>query len=138
MLIPFFYTLREAKLPVSVKEYLTLLEALKAGVIGPSIDDFYFLSRITLVKDEAHFDRFDQAFGAFFNGVAKLTDSKEIPEDWLRQLIERDLTPEQKAAISAHMPLALVILVCVTLGTLFLYLSDVRPGSRRPSVADLQ
>ena len=101
MLIPFFYTLREAKLPVSVKEYLTLLEALKAGVIGPSIDDFYFLSRITLVKDEAHFDRFDKAFGAFFNGVAKLTDSKEIPEDWLRQLIERELTPEQKAAISA-------------------------------------
>ena len=101
MLIPFFYTLRDAKLPVSVKEYLTLLEALKAGVIGPSIDDFYFLSRITLVKDEAHFDRFDKAFGAFFNGVARLTESKEIPEDWLRQLIERDLTPEQKAAIAA-------------------------------------
>ncbi|MBW8756635.1 MAG: VWA domain-containing protein [Burkholderiales bacterium] len=101
MLIPFFYTLREARLPVSVKEYLTLLEALKAGIIGPSIDDFYFLSRATLVKDEAHFDRFDKAFGAFFNGVAKLTSSKEIPEDWLRQLIERELTPEQKAAIAA-------------------------------------
>ena len=101
MLIPFFYTLREARLPVSVKEYLTLLEALKAGVIGPSIDDFYYLSRATLVKDEAHFDRFDKAFGAFFNGVARLTESREIPEDWLRQLIERELTPEQKAAIAA-------------------------------------
>jgi len=101
MLIPFFYTLRDARLPVSVKEYLTLLEALKAGVIGPSIDDFYFLARTTLVKDEAHFDRFDKAFGAFFDGVAQLAASKEIPEDWLRQLIERELTPEQKAAISA-------------------------------------
>jgi len=101
MLIPFFYTLRDARLPVSVKEYLTLLEALKAGVIEPSIDEFYFLARATLVKDEAHFDRFDKAFGAFFNGVAALADSKEIPEDWLRQLIERELTPEQKAALSA-------------------------------------
>src|ERR1700754_3226404 len=101
MLIPFFYTLRDARLPVSVKEYLPLLEALKAGVIGPSIDDFYFLARATLVKDEAHFDRFDKAFGAFFDGVAQLAGAKEIPQDWLRQLIERELTPEQKAAISA-------------------------------------
>ena len=56
MLIDFFFTLRAAKLPVSVKEYLTLLEAIKAEVIGPSVDDFYFLSRTTLVKDEANFD----------------------------------------------------------------------------------
>ena len=59
MLIDFFYTLRSAKLPVSVREYLTLLEALKAGVIGPRVDDFYFLARLTLVKDEAHFDKFE-------------------------------------------------------------------------------
>ena len=68
MLINFFYTLRAAKLPVSVKEYLTLLEALQAGVIddegGPSVDKFYFLSRTTLVKDEANFDKFDRAFSA--------------------------------------------------------------------------
>ena len=101
MLIPFFYALRSARLPVSVKEYLTLVEALKAGVISASIDDFYFLARATLVKDEAHFDRFDKAFGAFFDGVAQLTSAKEIPEDWLRQLIERELTPEQKAAVAA-------------------------------------
>jgi uncharacterized protein with von Willebrand factor type A (vWA) domain len=101
MLIPFFYTLRSARLPVSVKEYLTLIEALKAGVISPSIDEFYYLARATLVKDEAHFDRFDKAFGAFFAGVKQITDAKEIPEDWLRQALERELTPEQKAAISA-------------------------------------
>ena len=68
MLIDFFYTLRSAKLPVSVKEYLSLLEALEAGVVGPksesawSLDDFYFLSRLTLVKDEKHYDKFDRAY----------------------------------------------------------------------------
>ena len=71
MLINFFYTLRAAKLPVSVKEYLTLLEALKAGVIDTSIDQFYFLARSALVKDEAHFDKFDRAFGAYFKGGMK-------------------------------------------------------------------
>ena len=100
MLIDFFYTLRAAKLPVSVKEYLTLLEALKAGVIGPSVDDFYFLSRLTLVKDEAHFDKFDRAFGAYFKGVEMLTDfGKEIPLEWLQKLLEKELSPEEKAAI---------------------------------------
>ena len=100
MLIDFFYTLRSAKLPVSVKEYLTLLEALKAGVIGPSVDDFYYLARITLVKDEAHFDKFDRAFGAYFKGVEMLTDfGKEIPLEWLQKILEKELTPEEKAAI---------------------------------------
>ena len=79
MLIDFFYTLRAAKLPVSVKEYLTLLEALEANVVGPnsdasSMDDFYHLSRMILVKDEKHFDKFDKAFGAYFKGVEMLTD----------------------------------------------------------------
>jgi uncharacterized protein with von Willebrand factor type A (vWA) domain len=69
MLIDFFYTLRAAKLKVSVKEYLTLLEAIKAGVIGTSVDDFYYLARTSLVKDEAHFDKFDRAFAAYFKGV---------------------------------------------------------------------
>src|ERR1700755_938045 len=101
MLIPFFYTLRAAKLPVSVKEYLTLLQALKAGVIGPSIDDFYVLARTALVKDDAHFDRVDQAFASFFNGVATLAAAHEIPADWLRQMLEREFTSEQKAAIAA-------------------------------------
>jgi len=105
MLINFFYTLRAAKLPVSVKEFLTLLEALQARVVGPdsqacSIDDFYFLSRLILVKDEKHYDKFDRAFGAYFKGVELLTDfTKEIPLDWLKKTLERELTPEQKAAI---------------------------------------
>jgi uncharacterized protein with von Willebrand factor type A (vWA) domain len=100
MLIDFFYTLRSAKLPVSIKEYLTLLEALRAGVIGPSIDEFYVLARTTLVKDEAHFDKFDRAFGAYFKGVEMLADfTKEVPLDWLRKTLELELTPEEKAAI---------------------------------------
>jgi uncharacterized protein len=100
MLINFFYTLRAAKLPVSVKEYLTLLEALKVGVIGPSVDDFYFLARTTLVKDETQFDKFDRAFGAYFKGVEMLTDfGKEIPLEWLQKILEKELSPEEKAAI---------------------------------------
>src|SRR5690349_21748616 len=73
MLINFFFTLRAAKLKVSVKEYLTLLEAIKAGVIddeaGPTVDKFYYLARTALVKDEANFDKFDRAFAAYFKGV---------------------------------------------------------------------
>src|SRR5574343_1723813 len=104
MLIDFFYTLRAAKLPVSVKEYLTLLEALEAGVVGPrsedawSLDDFYFMARTALVKDEKHFDKFDRAFAAYFKGVEMVADfTKPIPQDWLRQEMERILSDEQKA-----------------------------------------
>jgi uncharacterized protein len=101
MLIQFLYTLRAAKLPVSVKEFLTLLEALKAGVIGPSVDDFYYLARTTLIKDETQFDKFDRAFAAYFKGVEWLTDfTKEVPLEWLRKHLELALTPEQKAAVS--------------------------------------
>ena len=106
MLIDFFYTLRAAKLPVSVKEFLTLLEALQADVVGPrqpdacSIDDFYYLARTALVKDEKHFDKFDRAFAAYFKGVEHIADfRKEIPAEWLRKILEKELTPEQKAAI---------------------------------------
>jgi uncharacterized protein with von Willebrand factor type A (vWA) domain len=107
MLIDFFYTLRVAKLPVSVKEYLTLLEALQAEVIGPgsgqcSLDDFYHLSRASLVKDEKHYDKFDKAFGAYFKGVDQLTAfHADIPLDWLKKTLEKNLSPEQKAAIEA-------------------------------------
>jgi uncharacterized protein with von Willebrand factor type A (vWA) domain len=104
MLIDFFYTLRAAKLPVSVKEFLMLLEALQAHVVGPSnpdacsMDDFYYLARTALVKDEKHFDKFDRAFAAYFKGVELLADfSKPIPADWLRQELERLLSDEQKA-----------------------------------------
>ncbi|HRN77415.1 VWA domain-containing protein [Ottowia sp.] len=106
MLIDFFYTLRAAKLPVSVKEFLTLLEALEANVVGPkqpdacSIDDFYYLARTALVKDEKHFDKFDRAFAAYFKGVEQIADfRKEIPADWLRKVLEKTLSPEEKATI---------------------------------------
>lgn len=108
MLINFFYTLRAAKLPVSVKEYLNLLDALKQGVVGPmsadgtghSLDEFYYLSRTILVKDEKHYDKFDRAFGAYFQGVEMIADlNKEIPFDWLRKTLERELNPEEMAKI---------------------------------------
>ncbi len=102
MLIDFFFSLRHAKLPVSVKEYLTMLEALKAQVIAPSIDEFYSLSRMTLVKDEKHFDKFDQTFAAYFKDVENLVDWKsDIPLDWLQKTLERELSPEEKAKIEA-------------------------------------
>lgn len=104
MLIDFFYALRAAKLPVSVREWLTLLQALQAQVVGPnnpdacSMDDLYFLMRATLVKDEKHFDKFDQAFAAYFKGVDTIADfTQPIPADWLRQELERLLSDEQKA-----------------------------------------
>ena len=104
MLIDFFYTLKAAKLPVSVKEYLGLLEALKADVVGPrnpqacSMDDFYFLSRAILIKDEKHYDKFDRAFAAYFKGVEMVADfNQQVPADWLRQELERLLSDEQKA-----------------------------------------
>ena len=92
MLTDFFYTLRAAKLPVSVKEFLTLLEALRAGVIEPSVDQFYFLARTSLVKDEALYDRFDRAFAAYFKGVEMIADfTKDIPLEWLRKNLELEL-----------------------------------------------
>jgi len=106
MLIDFVYALRSARLPVSIKEYLTLLEALQAGVIaddgGPTVDKFYHLARTVLVKDEALFDKFDRAFGAYFKGVEIVADfTQEVPLDWLRRTLENELTPEQKAAVEA-------------------------------------
>jgi uncharacterized protein with von Willebrand factor type A (vWA) domain len=100
MLIDFFYTLRNAKLKVTVQEFLTLLEALKSGVIDTSVDQFYYLARTTLVKDETHFDKFDRAFAAYFKGVEMVADfSKELPLDWLKKTMEREFTAEEKAAI---------------------------------------
>ncbi|OYU27311.1 MAG: hypothetical protein CFE41_12010 [Burkholderiales bacterium PBB2] len=104
MLIKFFYTLRAAKLPVSVREFLSLLEGLEKGVIGSegaaTIDDFYFLARTTLIKDETQFDKFDRAFAAYFKGVELLSDfSQEVPLEWLRQHLQLELSDEQKAAI---------------------------------------
>ena len=100
MLIDFFFTLRAAKLKVSVKEYLMLLEALKEGVVSNSVDEFYVLARTTLVKDETQFDKFDRAFAAYFKGVELLTDfTQDIPLEWLQKKLELELSAEEKAAI---------------------------------------
>ena len=103
MLIPFFYRLREGGMNTSITELLTLLEAMKCGVAGTSVDDFYYLSRATLVKDESQFDRFDRIFAAYFNGVEDgLGDLfEELPEDWLRQQAELLLTEEERAKIES-------------------------------------
>jgi uncharacterized protein with von Willebrand factor type A (vWA) domain len=102
MLIGFFLHLKSARLPVSTREFLTLLEALEARVVSLSIDDFYHLARASLIKDEAQFDRYDVAFASYFKGVDTIFDIRaEIPEEWLRREFERLLTPEDKAKIQA-------------------------------------
>ena len=103
MLIDFFFTLKDAKIPVTIKEFLTLLEAMQKQVLEPSLDDFYYMSRLCLVKDEANYDKFDRAFGQYFKGINSVFDSKgEIPLDWLMQRMKRELTPEQIAALEKY------------------------------------
>jgi uncharacterized protein with von Willebrand factor type A (vWA) domain len=100
MLIDFFLHLKANKLPVSTKEFLALLEALQKHVIEHSLDDFYILSRATLVKDETHFDKFDRAFGEYFKGVEAVPGMDAlIPEDWLRLATKKHLTDEERARI---------------------------------------
>ena len=105
MLLPFFSALRQAKVPVSTKEWLHLMEAMDKGVAGSRVEDFYHLSRAVLVKDEKHYDRFDQVFGKMFKGIETIgagdEPSLDVPEDWLKLLNEKFLTEEQKAEIEA-------------------------------------
>lgn len=102
MLIGFLEHLRAARLPVSIKEFLGLLEALKAGVIGPSMEEFYYLARASLIKDERLFDKFDKAFGAYFHGVQSLPAiDLDVPLEWLRRQMQRTFTAEEKAAVEA-------------------------------------
>lgn len=100
MLIDFFFMLKDAKIPVSIKEFLLLLEALEKEVIGPSLDDFYYLARLTLVKDEAHFDKFDRAFGLYFKGIATVfEENAAIPLDWLLKRAAKNLSAEERALV---------------------------------------
>jgi uncharacterized protein with von Willebrand factor type A (vWA) domain len=102
VLSQFFFTLREHQVPVTIPEYLTLLEALKGDVIGPNIDEFYLLARSALVKDEANFDKFDRAFAAFYKGVEAATGpGHDIPLEWLRKQAELNLSTEEKALIDS-------------------------------------
>jgi uncharacterized protein len=103
VLVGFFFELRKGGVPVTLTEFLTLLEALRAGVAWASVDDFYFLARTTLVKDERHYDRFDRVFGEIFNGAQKLFDEivANVPDEWLRALAARTLTEEEKKKVEA-------------------------------------
>jgi uncharacterized protein with von Willebrand factor type A (vWA) domain len=102
MLIDFFCKVRDYKVPCTLRELLDLIRALEKGVVFASIDDFYSVSRTILVKDEAHFDKFDRAFADYFKGVASLElDLSEIPEDWLKKHFEKQLSAEEKAKIKA-------------------------------------
>ena len=95
--------LRQAGLPTSITEYLTLLGAMKAGVAEWSVDDFYYLSRATLVKDERHLDRFDRVFAQCFKGLEPPEGvlPRDLPEEWLRKLAEKFLSPEEMAKVEA-------------------------------------
>ena len=102
----FFLTLRDAKVPVTLREYLTLLEAMDKGVAMYDIEEFYFLSRSALVKDERHLDKFDQVFGHCFKGIETVggedgVDAMDLPEEWLRKLAEKMLTEDEKKEIEA-------------------------------------
>ncbi|MAL80476.1 MAG: VWA domain-containing protein [Sneathiella sp.] len=103
MFTKFFFTLKDAALPVTLREYLTLIEALKAGCAEYSVNDFYYLARATLVKDEKNLDKFDQVFAHCFNGIEFISDAAEaeIPEEWLKKLAELALTDEEKAQVEA-------------------------------------
>ena len=102
MLIDFFLKLKSHKLPVSIKEYLTLLEAMEKKVIEPSIDQFYYLSRTALVKDEANYDKFDRAFAEFWQGVETIPGIEaQIPLEWLLKQVELTLSEEEKKQIEA-------------------------------------
>ena len=101
MFVNFFFELRNVGVPVSLKEYLTLMDAMKAGVASYRVEDFYYLSRAALVKDERNLDRFDRVFGSVFKGLESTSEDlvTDIPEEWLRKLAELHLSDEEKAEI---------------------------------------
>ncbi len=103
MFATFFHELKAAKVPVTLKEYLTLMEAMEADLADRSVEHFYYLSRAALVKDERHLDKFDQVFGHVFKGLDLMSEALEaqIPEEWLRSLAQLYLTEEEKAKIEA-------------------------------------
>ncbi|MEG9861265.1 MAG: VWA domain-containing protein [Parvularculales bacterium] len=103
MFVDFFHELRRASVPVSLREYLTLLEAVDADIIHRNVEDFYYLSRSALVKDERNLDRFDRVFSHVFRGLDSPDNDEvaEIPEEWLKALTEKFLTEEEKAEIES-------------------------------------
>lgn len=106
MFLPFFETLRHEGVPVSLREFLSFLEAMQAGLARYDIEEFYILARVTMVKDERHLDRFDRAFSKIFQGLDEISSDQvlnalDLPEDWLRKEMEKHLSPEEMAEIEA-------------------------------------
>ncbi|MEL7299627.1 MAG: VWA domain-containing protein [Pseudomonadota bacterium] len=106
MFLPFFEALREARVPVSLREYLSFLEGMKRGLATYDVDAFYYLARTTMVKDERHIDRFDRAFAASFAGLEAISmedvlEAVDIPADWLAKMAEKHLSEAEKAEIEA-------------------------------------
>lgn len=106
MFVPFFETLRSAGVPVSLREYLSFLEGLRAGLATYDPETFYYLARTAMVKDERHIDRFDRAFAHCFQGLEQISaeqvlNAVDLPEDWLRKMAEKHLSDEEKAEIEA-------------------------------------
>ncbi len=106
MFLPFFDTLRSAGVPVSLREFLSFLEGMKAGLATYDLEDFYYLARTAMVKDERNLDKFDRAFAATFKGLDAISaeqvlEAVDLPEEWLRKMAEKHLTDEEKAEIDA-------------------------------------
>jgi len=106
MFLPFFQALRAAGVPVSLREYLTFLEGMAAGLVTHDVTGFYYLARTAMVKDERHLDRFDRAFAQAFKGLEAISaqdvlDALDLPGDWLAKLTEAHLTAEERAAVQA-------------------------------------
>ncbi|WP_171231472.1 VWA domain-containing protein [Ruegeria sp. HKCCA4812] len=106
MFLPFFENLREAGIPVSLREYLTFLEGMKKGLATYDVEAFYYLARVSMVKDERNIDKFDRAFAASFEGLNEISfdqvlEAVDIPGDWLAKMAEKHLSDEEKAEIEA-------------------------------------
>ena len=104
MFLKFFTELRDAKVPVTLKEYLALMDAMDKGVIDMEVEQFYYLSRTALVKDERNIDKFDKVFGETFKGIESMGDAvdvQDLPEEWLRKVSEKFLTPEEMEKIES-------------------------------------
>src|SRR5512145_1023897 len=103
MFLQFFTSLRDAQVPVTLREYLTLMEALDADLADQTVENFYYLSRAALVKDERNLDKFDRVFGHVFKGLDLVSDALtvEIPSEWLKNLAEKYLTDEEKKLVEA-------------------------------------
>src|SRR5215510_7004792 len=103
MFVTFFHELKSAGVPVTLREYLTLMEAMDADIAGRKVEDFYYLSRAALVKDERNLDKFDRVFGHVFKGLDLVSDAieAEIPAEWLKKLAEKYLTDEEKKLVES-------------------------------------